>query len=145
MDSGKSTLLLYGSVAPTRKQLAVGPEIRPLPPGLCPPGRDDSDSAHAKPQAPGSSGGYRTPLVAAAKSGATGRQVFCVLLACHVNTLCGHLACFKKRPKWFCNFGGIFGAACRTGRRSLRNTAHVSLGNATLATLINHLLSAGDM
>lgn len=76
MDSGKSTLLLYGSVAPTRKQLAVGPEIRPLPPGLCPPRQDDSDSANAKPQAPGSRGGYRTPLVAAAKSGATGQQVF---------------------------------------------------------------------
>lgn len=48
MDSGKSTL--YGSVAPTRKQLAVGPEIRPLPPGLCPPRRDGSDSANSKPQ-----------------------------------------------------------------------------------------------
>lgn len=143
MGSGKSTL--YGLVAPTRKQLAVGPEIRPLPPGLCPPRRDDSNSANLKPQAPGSSGVYRTPLVAAAKSGATGQQVFCVLLACHVNTLCGRLACFKKRPKWFCNFGGIFGASCRTGWRSLRNTAHVSLGNAMLATLINHLPSAGDM
>lgn len=40
--------------------------------------------------------GYWTLLVAAAKSRATGQQVFCVLPACHVNILCGRLACFKK-------------------------------------------------
>lgn len=53
----KSTLLLYGSVAPTRKQqLTVGPEIRRLPPSPspCPPRQDDSDSVNPKPQAPGS-------------------------------------------------------------------------------------------
>lgn len=60
------------------------------------PCRDDGNSANWKPQAPGSDCGYWTPLVAAAKSGATGQQVFCVLLACHVNRLCGRLACFKE-------------------------------------------------
>lgn len=94
IDPGKSTLLLYGSIAPTGKQPAVGPEIRPLPPSLGPPRRDDSDSADLKPQAPGSSGGYRSLLAAAAKPGATGWQVFRVLPASHGNTLCGRLACF---------------------------------------------------
>lgn len=39
----------------------------------------------------------------------------------------------------------MFGVACGIGRRSLGNTAQVSLRNATLATLINYFPSASSI
>lgn len=68
-----------------------------------------------------------------------GGSCFAVLSCKHILWSCVY---FKRRPKWFCSFGGVFGAVCRIGRRSLRNTAQVSLRNATLALLISYSLSA---
>lgn len=65
--------------------------------------------------------------------------------ACHVNILCGRLACFKKGLNGFATLAVGLEQLAELGGEASETPPEVSLRNATPASLINYLPSASPI